>query len=552
MDNSCTWGGGVARLLSMSSPPQLPGYEVLHQLGAGGSGQVWAVRRPDGVRLAAKFVEEDEDGDLVQHEASLLQALRHEHVVRLHEVVSTDQGKLALVMQLAEGGSLAESLRTREHLTPGELVTVLCPVARTLHDLHGQGLMHGDLSPGNILFTQEGKPLIADLGFSVLAGNDDVPLWATESWAAPEVLAGEPLSPASDSYSLGAIAWTALVGAAPEPAALRPDLVDLAPWLDADLRDLVTSCLSHTASTRPSPADFAVALWQMASAAPAPVQGSAGRRSAVDSPSEDDLGSQLTRRIREEAQREGAPQSGASRASRVRSVDGLCGRHSAAAAKAVPAWRSPLVIRATAASIFLGLVAGGLILVGGGSAAEVDRSARTTSQVREPAKAAPRASADPMPATSGGVRTSSARSPGLASRSSSSSTVAPMTPTPSPASLLQSLVQARAHAWMSGHAVDLRAALVPGSAAMGSDEADLARAHAADTRYAGLSFTVRSARATSSTGTSTQIEAVVDRSAYTVTGPAGTSTVAAERGSRIRVSLSGTPKGLRISRWSVA
>ncbi len=536
----------------MSSPPQLPGYEVLHQLGVGGSGHVWAVRRPDGVRLAAKFVDEDENGDLLHHEASLLQALRHEHVVRLHEVVSTRQGGSALVMQLAEGGSLAESLRTRERLTPGELVTVLCPVARTLHDLHSQGLMHGDLSPGNILFTQEGKPLIADLGFSALAGYDGVPLWATESWAAPEVLAGEPLSPASDSYSLGAIAWTALVGTAPEPAALRPDLIDVAPWLDSDLSDLVMSCLSHTASTRPSPEDFAVTLWQMAPAAPAPVQGSAGARSAADALSGDDLGSQLTRRIREEAERESLHHVGGIRGATQRSDDGPRGRHSAATATAVPWWRSALIIRATAASIFLGLVAGWLILVGGGSAAEADRAAQTTTPVLKSARVPPPISAGSSPATFAGSRASSPRDPGVTPRSSSSSTAKPMERAPSPTQLLQSLVQARARAWVSGRAVDLRAALVAGSTALNSDEADLAQARAADTRYVGLSFTVRSARATSSTGETTQLEAVIDRSAYTATGPAGSRTVAAERGSRVRISLSNTPHGLRISRWSAA
>ena len=158
----------------------LPGYAVLGFLGCGATGAVWAVRGPDEVRLAAKVL--PAGTDQLDYELSVLQSLRHEHVVRLHDVavdVSAQPPATALIMDLAEGGSLADTLERREVLTPGELVTVLCPVARALHDLHGLGLVHGDLSPGNILLTGEGKPLIADLGMSRLAGHAGEEVLAT-------------------------------------------------------------------------------------------------------------------------------------------------------------------------------------------------------------------------------------------------------------------------------------------------------------------------------------------------------------------------------------
>ena len=528
----------LARFVAMISAPQLPGYDVLHRLGIGGSGQVWAVRRADGLRLAAKFVDQDEDDDILQHEASLLQALRHEHVIRLHEVVPVQNGGRALVMQLAEGGSLAESLATREHLTPGELVTVLCPIARALHDLHSQGLMHGDLSPGNILFTQEGKPLIADLGFSQLAGQDDMPLWATERWAAPEVLAGRPLTPAGDAYSLGAIAWTALVGTAPEPAALRPHLADVAPTLTHEMRDLVMSCLSHTPSARPTPEEFALSLWQLAPALPAPVQGSTGRRGVVDAEPAD-LGTQLTRRIREEARREGAARPG---------VDAPRGRHSAATLGTPAWWRTRAVAVASAAATFVGLVAGGLMLVGGSPADRVPVRAvvdqiRTASGVAPVVKKSDRGQGAPTSRPTSPAPPSTATGPKPLSSSSLAS---------SPVKELQGVVRARADAWMSGEAADLRSALVMGSPAGRSDASDLARARAAGMRYSQLAFTVRSARMTSSTGSTAQLTAVIDRSGYTVSGPAGARTVAPERGVRSQISLSRTPDGWRISEWATA
>lgn len=530
----------------MDARPQVPGYDVLHPLGAGGSGQVWAVRRTDGLRLAAKVVDPDQ-GDVLQHEASLLQALRHEHVVRLHDVVTLADGGQALVMQLAEGGSLAESLRTRDHLTPGELVTVLCPVARALHDLHSMGLVHGDLSLGNILFTQEGKPLISDLGFSHLAGHDGVPLWVTESWAAPEVLAGEEVTPASDAYSLGAIAWTALVGAAPEPAALRPDLADLAPHLEPELRDLVLSCLSHTASARPSPEDFAVALWACAPAAPAPVQGSTGRRAASQD-SADDPAVQLTRRIREDAGREDRRSS----ASATREdadpaavkLWGNIGRHSVRDVEPDRWWRRPVVARTAGAAAFVGLVAGGLMLVGNGTSAGADRTASTA-----PRSTAGASSTDALPVEH-------TRTPRGAPRASVGAASQSVTLTPqqrlarSPAGVLQLLVDARAHAWVTGRSADLRSAVQAGSAAYRSDSTDLRIARAEGMHYSCLGFRVRSARTASTGGGVTHVSAVIDRSGYAVSGPAGTRTVAASAGERADVSLVWTSAGWRISGWA--
>ena len=528
----------------MDARPQVAGYDVLHPLGAGGSGRVWAVRRADGLRLAAKFVDPD-DGEILHHEASLLRALRHEHVVRLHAVVTAQDGGPVLVMQLAEGGSLADSLRTRDHLTPGELVTVLCPVARALHDLHSMGLVHGDLSPGNILFTEEGKPLIADLGFSHVAGHDGIPLWVTESWAAPEMLAGEQVTPASDAYSLGAIAWTALVGAAPEPAALRPDLADLAPQLAQELRDLVLSCLSHTPSARPTPEEFAVALWATAPAAPAPVQGSPGRRTAPQG-SPDDPGVQLTRRIREDARHPGrqvaAPDGTESGEARL--WEGI-GRHSARDSPGAW-WRRPVVGRTAGAAAFVGLVAGGLMLVGEGSSAGTDHattSSRAASSRPSSTDATPAASHAPSPR-------SAQRSTSTASHASELSPEQRLAR--SPVGVLQLLVDARARAWVTGRAGDLRSAMQAGSVAYRSDSRDLGTARAGAMHYSRLGFRVRSARITSTGAGVTHVVAVIDRTAYAVSGPDGTRTIPASEGEQTEVSLAWTPDGWRITAWTAA
>lgn len=523
MDNFCGTAPVRATVLGVNTPtddalrkPELPGYEVLDPLGRGATGAVWAVRGPDGVRLAAKVF--DADAGQLDYEVTVLEALRHDHVVRLQKVVvdvSTDPPGTAMVMELAEGGSLADSLALRDVLTPGELVTVLCPVARALHDLHGLGLVHGDLSPGNILLTGEGRPLIADLGMSRLAGHAGEETWATEAWAAPEVLAGGGPVPASDVYSLGAIAWRALTGVPPEPAALRPDLAELAPQLSPELRDLVNSALAHTDSARPLPGEFAIALWGCARPEPAPVQGSPGRRAAVAAspvPGSD----ALTRRIREQAAAD-APIEPAGDTGRTR-------RRRISA-------RGRLLLGAAA-------VTGGLIALaatglgpGGGSdevrAAPWSPTAATTS-AGSPAPSEPTTRVAPTPRPAGGAALGA-----------------------HPVQVVQHLAAGRAAAWTSGDIGRLARVEIEGSPAYRRDHADLQTAARRDLRYRGLRFTVRSAELRhGATADVVRVSAVIDSSAYRVIGTAGSRAVPALRGQRTELSVRWTDHGWRVVDWA--
>ena len=78
---------------------------------------------------------------------------------------------LGLIMDYAAGGSLGQLVAGRGRLGPGETVTVLTPIAQALAYLHGQGFTHGDVSPGNVLFTAHGKPLLADLGVARMVAD---------------------------------------------------------------------------------------------------------------------------------------------------------------------------------------------------------------------------------------------------------------------------------------------------------------------------------------------------------------------------------------------
>ncbi len=218
------------------------GVRLTSRVGRGSAGTVWSgTEVASGPRVAVKLLDRPSDG----REAALLGAVRHPHVLPLRRA-STDPP--ALVTDLAPGGSLADQVAARGTFPPGEVVTLLAPLADALAALHARGVVHGDVSGGNVLFVDRGRPVLADLGVAALLGGGTA--WATPGSAAPEVLAGSPPGPAADVHGLGALGWLALTGALPPPEEDRLPLGLLAPGCPAGLLDAVTAALR----TRPATA----------------------------------------------------------------------------------------------------------------------------------------------------------------------------------------------------------------------------------------------------------------------------------------------------------
>lgn len=199
--------------------PQIPGYDVLGRIGVGSSAQVWRARRlADDLDVALKVVPtRPEQVSSALREAGILARVRHQHVIHLYAVLPVPgsggrPGGVALAMELADGGALTDVLSAREHLTPGELVTICSPLAGALAELHRASVVHGDISPGNVLFRSDGMPLLADLGASRIAGERQAQTYGTDGMVAPEVLEGFEPSAESDVYALGALSWRCLVG----------------------------------------------------------------------------------------------------------------------------------------------------------------------------------------------------------------------------------------------------------------------------------------------------------------------------------------------------
>jgi hypothetical protein len=210
----------------MSEPIRLRGYTVERLLGSGATGDVWQARViASGERVAIKRlpVADAEQLRRAEAEAALLCALDHPNLVRLHAVVPEGDA-LLLVLDLADGGSLADVLHARGRLTPGEVVGALAPVAAAVGYLHDQGVVHGDVSAGNVLFTGSGVPLLADVGVARLAG-DDAAAEATPCYLDPVVAAGGVPAPASDVFALAAVGFHALTGAPLWPGESAEDVL---------------------------------------------------------------------------------------------------------------------------------------------------------------------------------------------------------------------------------------------------------------------------------------------------------------------------------------
>ncbi|WP_160666439.1 serine/threonine-protein kinase [Pseudarthrobacter sp. ATCC 49987] len=266
---------------SGASAPEVPGYDVGRCLGRGGSAKVWLVTaQSTGREYALKCFSagdgpgRDDAEDAARRETRILSVLDHEHLVRAHDVVRLGggaAGNLGLTMDYAAGGSLGQLVASRGTLGPGETVTVLTPIAQALAYLHGQGFTHGDVSPGNVLFTAHGKPLLADLGVArMVADARAVSGAGTEGFSDPApvdaVRAG--LQPERDVYSLAAVGWFCLTGHPPEPGAQRPPLPLLVPGVPPALSAALESGLQEDRRLRPTAAELAAAVHRSAGAAP--------------------------------------------------------------------------------------------------------------------------------------------------------------------------------------------------------------------------------------------------------------------------------------------
>ena len=197
-------------------------YRLEGRIAAGGVGEVWkgtdvVLGRPVAVKLLrAGYAGHPESLARFRSEARHAAALSDPGIAQVYDY--GEAGSPYLVMELIDGPSLAEVLGGGP-LDPARAMDVVAQAAAGLEAAHRAGLVHRDIKPGNLLLGPGGQVKITDFGISRAVGSAPVTgtgvLLGTPAYLAPERVAGQEATAASDLYSLGVVAWECLAGAPP-------------------------------------------------------------------------------------------------------------------------------------------------------------------------------------------------------------------------------------------------------------------------------------------------------------------------------------------------
>jgi RNA polymerase sigma factor (sigma-70 family) len=189
---------------------QYADYRLEKMLAAGGMGKVYrATEKVSGRVVALKSLHKAHlaDARAVQkfvQEAQILARLEHPNIVRKRGLGRYPGGGYFIVMDLIEGIDL-EAERCRRTFASTEIARILRQVAAALHHAHGQGIVHCDVKPANILLASDGHALVTDFGFAHLTTptRTENAVGGTRGYVAPEVLHGDVPTPAADIYAIG-------------------------------------------------------------------------------------------------------------------------------------------------------------------------------------------------------------------------------------------------------------------------------------------------------------------------------------------------------------
>ncbi len=204
-------------------------FEVLRQIGSGGTGDVWEaedLRRQ--VRVALKSLRHSTPEQVLRlkREFRVAELVNHPHVVTPEELFC-EQGLWFYSMELIEGVDFLAYLRPGGALDVHRARACLIQLVSAVDALHAAGLLHRDLKPSNVMVSHEGRLAVLDLGMIGL-GDDPAEraVAGTPAYMAPEQAAGRRLGPPADWYSIGAMLYEALAGKPPFEGAPMAILVD--------------------------------------------------------------------------------------------------------------------------------------------------------------------------------------------------------------------------------------------------------------------------------------------------------------------------------------
>lgn len=274
-------------------------YRLIEQLGAGGMSVVWrgydeVLGRQVAVKvLASRLAADRAFRHRIRIEAQAAARLCHPNITNVYDYGESEQVGLTVpyvVMELVDGESLTGRLR-RGSLPWREAVTIGAEVTSALATAHARGVVHRDVTPGNVMLTATGVKVV-DFGISALVGEKekgpDGALLGTPAYLAPERLDNGQVSPATDVYAVGLLLYRMLTGRLPWQASTttqmlrahmynEPEPMPPVPGLPDEVRELVSRCLAKRPGDRPPTAEVARTLAEAAGMiAPVPVSPASG------------------------------------------------------------------------------------------------------------------------------------------------------------------------------------------------------------------------------------------------------------------------------------
>ena len=227
--------------MPLDLPTTLGPYLLEARLGEGGMAEVFRARAfgASGFEkiVAIKTLRPELIGES-QYERMFIEEARHQaridhsNLVQAHELQVAD-GRLFVRLEYVDGLDLA-TLQVRRPLTPGLAMTVITELAKGLHALHSAtdeaarplGLVHRDVSPGNVLISRHGEVKLADFGIAKATLLRETTRAGvrkgTHAYMSPEQIAGRQLTAASDQFALGVVLHEILHGPAPSDTAITP------------------------------------------------------------------------------------------------------------------------------------------------------------------------------------------------------------------------------------------------------------------------------------------------------------------------------------------
>lgn len=231
----------------------LGGYRLIRELGRGGMSVVWLAERADGVpkrqvalKLPSLALTSSIDIERFNRERDVLAALEHPNIARLYDAGVTDAGQPFMALEYVDGLPIT-AYCDRERASVRLRLQLFLQMTAAVEHAHAHLVVHRDLKPSNVLVDTHGQVRLLDFGIAKLLPGGDAAGAATEltqdgrsvltpRYAAPEQVAREPISTATDIYLLGLVLYELLTGVLPHMRAERPPQ-SMATMLQAILSD---------------------------------------------------------------------------------------------------------------------------------------------------------------------------------------------------------------------------------------------------------------------------------------------------------------------------